>query len=100
MAGRKVIWSPQAKIDLFEILDFYYQRNGNKIYSRKLHSQLKKSVRMIQKFPKLGLKTDELNVRAIIEGHYTLFYKLTESHIEILIIWDNRQNPEKLDLKK
>ncbi len=26
MAGRKIIWSPTAKIDLFEILNYYYKK--------------------------------------------------------------------------
>lgn len=73
MAKRKIIWSYQAKIDLFEILDFYYKRNGNKIYSHKLNFKLQKSLKLIQKFPNLGFKTDELNIRAFIESYYTIF---------------------------
>ena len=30
MAKQKIIWSPRAKLDLFEILDFYFKRNGTK----------------------------------------------------------------------
>jgi plasmid stabilization system protein ParE len=33
MFKRELIWSPQAKIELLEILEFYKKRNGNATYS-------------------------------------------------------------------
>ena len=54
MVKRKIIWSPRAKIDIFEILDFYYRRNGTKTYSVKLNSKIRTSVRLLENhYPKL-----------------------------------------------
>ena len=36
MAKRRLEWSKNAKIELFEILYFYYRRNGNRNYSIKM----------------------------------------------------------------
>jgi len=36
MAKQRIIWSSQAKLDLFKILDFYYKRNGTKTHSKNL----------------------------------------------------------------
>jgi len=98
MAKRKVIWSSRAKVDLFEILVFFYQRNGTKTYSRKLNSTFRKSVRLLAKYSDIGFPTDIQNIRNLIEGDYSIFYKIESDTIEILTIWDNRQNSDQLYL--
>ena len=99
MVKRKIIWSPRAKLDLFEILDFYYKRNGTKTYSNKLNSKIRASVRLLEKHYDIGVKSDIHNVRNLIEGDYGIFYEINDGIIEIITIWDNRRNPENL-LKK
>ena len=94
MVKRKVIWSSRAKVDLFEILDFFYQRNGTKSYSKKLNSTFRKSVKLLAKHSDIGVPTDIQNVRNLLEGDYSIFYKIESDIIEILTIWDNRQNPD------
>jgi hypothetical protein len=37
MAKRKIEWSVDAKLDLYNILNFYIERNGSAIYSKKLN---------------------------------------------------------------
>ncbi len=96
MVKRKVIWSTKAKFDLFRILDFYYKRNGTKTYSKKLNSTLRNSVRLLEKYSEIGTRTDVQNVRNLIEGDYSIFYKIEPEVVEITTIWDNRQNPEDL----
>lgn len=98
MAKRKIIWSSRAKVDLFEILDFFYQRNGTKTYSKKLNLTFRKSVRLLVKHSELGVPTDIQNIRNLIEGDYSIFYKIESESIEILTIWDNRQNPDQLNI--
>jgi hypothetical protein len=41
--------------------------------------------------------TTKQDVRGIIIGDYTLFYKVSSDVIEITTVWDNRQNPNKID---
>jgi plasmid stabilization system protein ParE len=100
MAKRKIIWSTKAKVELFEILDFYYQRNGTKTFSEKLNVTFRKSVRLLAKYSDIGIPTDIPNVRNIIEGDYSIFYKIESDTLEILSIWDNRQNPDQLNIKE
>ena len=99
MVKRKIIWSPGAKIDLFKILDFYFQRNGTKAYSIKLNSNLQKSIRLLENHPEIGVKTDIENVRVLIHGDYEIFYEIKVKTIEIITIWDCRQDTEKLIIK-
>jgi toxin YoeB len=99
MAKRKIIWSTRAKIDLFNILDFYFQRNGSKTYSIKLNGNLQKSIRLLETHPEIGVQTDIENVRNLIHGDYEIFYETQIKTIEIITIWDSRQDPVKLKIK-
>ena len=99
MVKRKIIWSHRALKDLTDILDFFYKRNGNKTYSRKLNSKIRKSIRLLIKHPELGISTDIQNVRNLIIGDYMIFYEINDTTILINTIWDTRQNPDNL-LKK
>ena len=58
MAKYKIEWSIEARSDLLDMLEFYYQRNGNANYSRKLNSKINKSISLITQNPFLGKKTD------------------------------------------
>ena len=44
--------------------------------------------------------SDILNVRNLIEGDISIFYEIKSDTIEISAIWDNRQNPDDLNLFK
>jgi len=98
MAKQRIIWSQWAKNDLFEILDFYYKRNGSKTYSIKLNFIFRKAIQLIGKYPKLGVQTDIPNIRVLIENNYAIFYEIKSEVIEISSIWDCRQNPKDIDL--
>jgi plasmid stabilization system protein ParE len=99
MAERKIIWSSRAKIDLFEILDYYYKRNGTKTYSRKINSKIRKSIKLLKKYPFIGFRTDIQFVRNLITGHFCIFYEVGDESIDIITIWDSRQNPDNLILE-
>jgi plasmid stabilization system protein ParE len=99
MARRKIIWSHRAKIKHLEILEFYYRRNQSKSYSQKIYKEIKKSVNLLKKQPRLGLKTDDPTVRALIVGDFIVFYEFTKSEIIVHTLWDCRQNPDDLKVK-
>ena len=56
MAKRKIVWSNRAKNRLYGILEFYIERNKSKSYSIKLYKLLNKEVKLLLKYPDLGLK--------------------------------------------
>jgi len=100
MASRRIIWSSRAKLDLFEILDYYYKRNGTKTYSKKLNSTLRKSIKLLKKYPYIGVKSDIQFVRNLITGDYCVFYEVKSDSIVIITIWDSRNNPDNLNFLK
>jgi plasmid stabilization system protein ParE len=99
MAKRKIVWSNRAKIRLFDILDFYLERNKSKTYSIKLYKAITKEVKLLLKHPELGLKTTDKSVRGLIIGYFILYYEVTDEMIIIHTIWDTRQNPADRVLK-
>jgi plasmid stabilization system protein ParE len=100
MAKRRIIWSLRANLDLYQILEFYYKRNGTKTYSGKLNTTIRNSIRLLEKHPEIGIHTDVKSIRNLIVMDFGIFYEIKSATIEIITIWDSRQNPEKLDLKK
>jgi toxin YoeB len=94
MAKRKIDWSVEAKLDLFDILGFYVERNGSAIYSKKLNTKIDKSIKLISKNPFIGTQTNYDSVRALITGNYQIIYEIFEQLIVIVMVWDCRRNPE------
>lgn len=94
MVKYKIEWSIEARLDLLDILEFYYQRNGNANYSRKLNSKINSSIKLATKNPLLGQQTDIDSVRAIVTGDYQIIYETVEKTLLIVMVWDGRRNPE------
>ena len=99
MAKRKIVWSNRAKKRLYGILEFYIERNKSKSYSIKLYRLFNKEVKLLIKYPELGLKTTEPSVRGLIINDYIIYYEVTDDKIIIHTIWDCRQNPDSKIIK-
>ena len=99
MGKRKIIWSNKANRKLFEILEFYAQRNKSKTYSIKLYQRFKNELSILIKQPDIGIKTEIESVRGLIVDDYILFYEFDSEKIIIHTLWDCRQNPNNLRIK-
>lgn len=95
MASKKVIWSPRASIELKDILEFYLERNGSATYSLKLLETVDTMINLPQNQPHLGRNTTDGNARVISFSHFLLFYDVGENELNILSVWDNRQDPKR-----
>lgn len=93
MVQQKIIWSVEAKLDLFDILDFYIKRNGSAVYSKRLNLRFQKSVQLISKNPFIGSQTDFEMVRTLINDDYQIVYEIFDQFILIIMVWDCRRNP-------
>ena len=94
MARKKVIWTKNAEFALFDILDFYIQRNKSKEFSTKLLKKIKSLIKKIERYPYLGLEIEGTDYREIIFTNYSIIYSLSDSCIVIKLIWDHKRNPE------
>ena len=89
----KIVWLPQARIQFHEIITYWAEKLESVSYVQKI---LKFS-------PRIGRTVEDTNEevrRVTILRNYSIFYKWVEDYNEIQIItfWDNRNDPNKLDL--
>ncbi|MGM0933183.1 MAG: type II toxin-antitoxin system RelE/ParE family toxin [Bacteroidota bacterium] len=96
--ARKIVWSTAANNDLQEILEYWNLRNQSKTYSKRLLKKFNLIIKLLQKFPELGIKTNRKNLRIKIFKAYKIFYEIEGNSIIILRIWDTRQNPNNLKI--
>ncbi len=98
MAGRQIIWTNAARLDLYVLLEYYIKRNRSAAYSIKLNRKIQQSIRKLSSFPGIGKQTDIIGVRILIIGYLQIIYKTKEKDIIILLLWDSRRNPHDLDI--
>lgn len=94
---KPIKWSSLADKDL-ELLLEYLDENWNNKISLQFLLKLSNYLNTIQKNPKLfPFINENFEIRkCVVTKHNTLFYKETEKRIEILRLYDTRQNPETL----
>lgn len=95
--AKQIIWSHRAQSDRKEILEYWRTRNKSTSYSKKLDSLFKEALSILKDYPQIGKPTDIDKVRIKIVRDYLLIYEETEDSIILLSIWDNRQDPERLE---
>ena len=98
MAKRKIVWSNKAKIKLYQILEFYIDRNKSNTYSKKLYTLFKKELSILKGQPEIGIKTDFESIRGLFVDDFILFYEIQYDKIIVHSVWNCRQNPENLKI--
>jgi plasmid stabilization system protein ParE len=94
MAKYKIEWSVEARLDLIDILEYYLERNKSVVYSNKLNSKIKRSLKLIAQNPLIGIKSEIESVRALITGDYQIIYEIIDKLVVVVMIWDCRRDPE------
>ena len=95
MAGKKIIWSRNAKNELKKTLEYYNKRNGSSKYSLKILTEIEELTQTLSKTEFIGRLTSNKITRVIPMKVYLLFYEITDEKITILSFWDNRQDMKK-----
>lgn len=90
--AKQVIWSKLAQQDRKSILEYWIKHNKSNLYSLRLNQIFENTADLISKHPKIGKKTQIQDIRIKIVKSYFLTYRETETRIEILTIWDSRQD--------
>lgn len=98
----EIVWENHASKEFIAILEFWNNHNNSISYSKKLFSEVKKAEKLLEENPNAGSETNFKKVkRLIILDNFSLFYTISkkENYIYILSIWDNRRNPNLLNIK-
>lgn len=100
---RKVTFSKKFKIDFDNLLD-YLEKNWSKKVAAKYSEKIDDKVYLIKQNPELFevSKSNSKIRKCIVSKHNSVYFKFSETEINILTLFDNRMNPKKLkkDLKK
>lgn len=94
---KKIIWTKIAQQERKEIFEYWNNRNKSTLYSRKLNLLFAATVSLIAQYPEIGIETGWKGIRAKTIKDYFIFYSFDNNHVYILLIWDTRWNPEKLE---
>ncbi len=98
MAGAKrVNWSPEAERDFLGILNYLLENWPSSIADHFI-DQISDSIHLIQVRPTLyPVINKSFGIRrCVVTRHNSLFFRIIDEAIEILRIFDTRQDPEKL----
>ncbi len=97
MNHKQIIWSPSAEADLKDVL-FYLQIKWSERVIAKFISKVDDALEMIIAAPKtFPIINQELQLRkCVITKHNTLFYRELPHKIEVVRLFDSRQDPQKL----
>jgi toxin YoeB len=97
MAG-EIVWTLRAKKELFEILEYWNERNGTSSYSLKLNNLILVNLQKLIKQPKIGKVTNIENVRVQRVDKYYLYYEMEVNDLYVLSVRHVKRNPETLGL--
>jgi len=96
-SAKSIIWSPEADQDLESTLEYLEQHWSLSVIQDFLH-HLFNTLDWISLNPNTLIplnKSDNIR-KYVLSQHHTLYVEIFDSHINLLRIFDNRQNPTKL----
>ncbi len=97
--AKKIVWTQTAIQDRLRIYQYWIEKNKSNLFSEKLERLFNESAILLSEFPEIGTQTDFQNVRVKVIRDYKLFYQFTPDSIQIIRVWDSRQNPDNLKLE-
>jgi plasmid stabilization system protein ParE len=93
-----VKWLPEAELTYALVLE-YLDENWTTKEIEKFIDRTDEVINFISQNPEQYFYSKKKNsYRAVVTKHVSLYYKIQSTEIELLIFWDNRQDPEKLKL--
>jgi len=95
--AKPIVLSHQASADRKQILEYWITRNRSNTYSIKLDRIFRENFEILSSYPKLGRLLGIKEIRALVVRDYLFAYQETETNVEIITIWDTRQDPKKLE---
>jgi plasmid stabilization system protein ParE len=101
MVSMKVVWQPLAMQDLRDIYDYYVDKASLK-YAKELKKKILDSSKYLSKHPEMGQIEENTRLSKgvyryfLVEENYKVLYIISETDINILGVFDNRQSPDKM----
>jgi len=97
--SKPIEWSARSREDYLKLLDYLAEKWGIKTIN-KLNNRLQEILKLISErpdmYPSSGKKKHVR--RCVINKQISLYYQINKDKIELITIFDNRQNPIKKKL--
>ena len=105
-AELRIVWVPRAQMQFLDVLLFWMEKTFSRSYSDKIEAEVEKISNFLKQTPRIGQRVYDFEIvdeelrRVIVLHNFSIYYKIIESRGEIRFIafWDNRNDPEELDL--
>ncbi|MFH6997762.1 type II toxin-antitoxin system RelE/ParE family toxin [Flavobacterium sp. FlaQc-57] len=92
MAKKEIVWSSLAKLQLQNVLEYYFTKNESPTYSLKLLNEVEDLLDTLSNSEMIGRLASNKITRVISMKVYLIFYEINGNQIEIVSFWDNRQD--------
>lgn len=95
--GYKIIWSEEADQNVDAVLD-YLENNWSEREVSNFITKLQERISLISEQPKLFPKSELIEGarRSVLTKQITVYYRLYSQQIEIIYVFDTRQDPDRL----
>lgn len=95
----KVVWARPALSELQDIYQ-YYLENVSFQMAENIRKSVLTATRQLGKNPLSGIPEQKLSVgdkeyRSVVRGHYKIIYRLGNREVNVVDVFDTRQNPRK-----
>ena len=99
-----VVWSDTAIEELRSIYDYLYFQVSKRVADKISNAIVDKTL-LLEQTPRVGQKEEMLaylnkEIRYLIVGNYKIVYWIDENLVSVATVFDCRQNPQKLRIKK
>jgi plasmid stabilization system protein ParE len=94
----QVIFSKRAKVRLENLLD-YLKKNWSEKSKNDFIIKLDRSIAQISKIPTICPESKKFKglFKCVVTRQTTLFYRIKNQTIQVITLFDTRQNPDKLN---
>ncbi|MDP2188145.1 MAG: type II toxin-antitoxin system RelE/ParE family toxin [Sphingobacteriaceae bacterium] len=91
---KALVWTPIALKSLQETVDFLNLTWNSQVVEAFI-DLLEEKLDLIQANPEIAPKIGNQEIRRLlIHPTVSLFYELNQDYLKVLLVWDNRQNPD------
>ena len=93
----KAIWTDYAKESLQQTIDFLETQWGSE-FKEDLITLIDKRINQVVLNPNIAPFLEGTSFKKLlIHKHLTIFYSVFPNTVKIILVWDNRQNPDNLE---
>lgn len=98
MGKRKIIWSTGSSLDMFEIMDYYANRNKSKEYSLRLYSEIQLMLKTLDFSVTLPQKTSDSKLFYFTHNHIFIGFEIQDNTVIVQLVIDDRRNPQTIGM--